>query len=368
MKILMINVVCGIGSTGRICTDQAEELISQGHEVRIAYGRGEVPEKYRPVAHRIGNDADVYLHVLKARLFDAAGFGSRRVTERFIEWIRAYDPDEIRMHNLHGYYLHVGVLFDYLRTCGKPVTWTLHDCWAFTGHCAHYMATSCARWKTGCKNPCPEKKSYPGCIGSCRCERNYIRKKELFTGIGKLSLIVPSAWLAGEVRQSFLNAYSEEIRYNDIDHTVFKPTDSTFREGHGLSGEKILLGVAGKWTKRKGFNDYLKLAGMLDDSYRIVLVGVTKKQKRTLPERMIGIERTNSKQELAEIYTSADVFVNLTYEDNYPTVNLEAEACGTPVITYDTGGCRETIRRPDSAVVERGDLEQVVMYCKRISA
>ena len=363
----MINVVCGTGSTGRICTDRAKELSAQGHEVRIAYGRGEVPEPYRSCAVRIGKDADVYRHVLKARLFDAAGFGSRRATKQFIRWVREYDPDEIHLHNLHGYYIHLEVLFAYLRTCGKRIIWTLHDCWAFTGHCAHYMAASCDKWRTGCFSPCPEKGSYPKCLLIGRCRENYERKKRLFVGIPNLEIVVPSKWLAGEVKAGFLRAYPVEVITNSIDESVFRPTGGSFRRDRGLTDRVLLLGVAGTWTKRKGLEDFVRLSRMLDDRFRIVLVGVDSKQMRKLPDRIIGIRRTDSREELAAIYTAADVFINLTYEDNYPTVNLEAQACGTPVITYDTGGCRETIRLEQSAVVKTGDLESVIRELRRMS-
>mgnify|MGYP000231854880 FL=1 len=157
MKVLMINVVCGIRSTGRICTDLAIALEKQGHEVRIAYGRETVPEQFQKYAVRIGTDLDVKLHGIKARLFDRAGFGSRKATEKFIEWVKKYDPDIIHLHNIHGYYIDVERLFKYLRTCGKKIIWTLHDCWSFTGHCVYFDYIVCDKWKNGCFY-CPQKK------------------------------------------------------------------------------------------------------------------------------------------------------------------------------------------------------------------
>ena len=173
-----------------------------------------------------------------------------------------------------------------------------------------------------------------------------------------MTLITPSNWLADLVKQSFLKEYPVEVHYNTIDKTIFKPTPSDFRQRYGLENKKIVLGVANIWDERKGLRDFYKLAQMLDDKYVVVLVGLSKKQMKELPKNIKGIMRTNSPQELAEIYTAADVFLNPTYEDNYPTVNLEAEACGTRVITYDTGGCRETVRREDSVVVEVGKMEE----------
>lgn len=351
----MINSVCGVGSTGRICTDLADMLIEQGHECKIAYGRDEVPEKYRDIAVKIGSSFSIYCNALKARLFDNEGFNATKATKKFIKWVEKYDPDVIHLHNLHGYYLNVKVLFDYLRTCGKKIVWTLHDCWAFTGHCSHFTVEKCEKWKSFCFY-CSQKNRYPKAFTD-RSKHNYEKKKELFTGIQNLTIVTPSKWLAGLVKQSFLRDYPVEVINNGIDLSVFKPTPSDFRERYGLQDKKIILGVASVWDKRKGFDDFIKLAGVIDDSYRIVIVGVNKKQKKQLPKNIIGIERTNSTKELAEIYTAADVFFNPTYEDNYPTVNLEAQACGTPVITYDTGGSVENA--PKNSIISQGEYFKV---------
>ena len=176
----MINSVCGIRSTGRICTDIASELEAQGHQVKIAYGRENVPEQFQRYAVRIGNDLDMRLHGVKARLLDASGFGSKSATKRFIKWVKDYDPDVIHLHNIHGYYINIEILFNYLKNSGKPVVWTLHDCWAFTGHCAYFDFAGCEKWKTGCYG-CPLKKSYPSSILIDRSKKNYIQKKRLFT-------------------------------------------------------------------------------------------------------------------------------------------------------------------------------------------
>lgn len=341
MKVLMINSVCGVGSTGRICTDIADMLISQGHECKIAYGRGEVPEKYRDISVRIGSTFKVYCNVLKSRLFDNEGFNAVGATKKLVRWIKEYDPDVIHLHNIHGYYLNVKILFDYLKTSGKKVIWTLHDCWAFTGHCTHFQVPHCDKWRTECEK-CIRVKDYPKALIS-HAKRNYKRKKQTFCGVPNLTIVTPSKWLSGLVEQSFLSEYQTVVINNGIDLSVFKPTESDFRERFGLTDKKIILGVASVWEKRKGFNDFLELAKLIDDSYRIVLVGVNDKQLKMLPSSVIGIKRTNNVKELAEIYTAADVLFNPTYEDNYPTVNLEAQACGTPVITYPTGGSVESV-------------------------
>lgn len=357
MKILMINSVCGIGSTGRICTDLADALSKNGHEVKIAYGRGNAPDKYATYAVRIGNELNVRMHALVSRVFDNTGYCSKKATERFIEWVKDYNPDVIHLHNIHGYYINIEVLFNYLSKANKRVIWTLHDCWPFTGHCVYFSAIKCEKWKNGCDN-CPQKKEYPSSLLLDRSAINWKRKKELFTSIKDMTLITPSEWLAGLVRTSFLGKYPVMVINNGIDTDVFMPTPSDFRQKHGLQKKKILLGVSNQWTERKGFNDFIKLASMIDDDYRIVLVGLSQKQIKNLPGNIIGISRTKSTTELAEIYTAADVFLNPTYEDNYPTVNLEAQACGTPVITYFTGGSPESV--PYNNCCKQGLLNEVV--------
>lgn len=351
MKVLMINVVCGIRSTGRICTDLATALEEQGHEVKIAYGRENVPEQFQKYAVRIGNDLDVKLHGVKARLFDGAGFGSKKATEKFIEWVKEYDPDVIHLHNLHGYYINVEVLFQYLKTCGKRIIWTLHDCWAFTGHCTYFDYVGCEKWKSGCEK-CPQKKEYPSSNGLDMSKRHYKLKRKLFTDIPNLTIVTPSQWLADLVKKSYLRQYATLVIHNGIDTSVFKPTDSSIREKYRCEDKKIILGVAAIWDKRKGLDTFLQLAKILDDSYQIILVGLDSEQIEKLPDNIIGMERTDSVQQLVELYSAADVFVNPTLEDNYPTTNLEAIACGTPVVTYDTGGS------PESANVYGLDVEK----------
>lgn len=343
MKVLMINVVCGIRSTGRICTDLATELEKQGHEVKIAYGRENVPEQFQKYAVRIGNDFDVKLHGLKARLLDGAGFGSKRVTEKFIKWVKEYDPDIIHLHNIHGYYINIEVLFRYLQTCGKKIIWTLHDCWSFTGHCVYFDYVNCNKWEKEC-NHCPQKKEYPARVGPDFSKRNFNIKKDLFSEIPNLILVTPSQWLANLLSYSYMKKYTVRVIYNGVDTSVFRPVKSEIKEKYNCQGKKIVLGVASVWDKRKGLNTFIELADKLNDSYQIVLVGLDKEQKKKLPSKIIAIERTNSIQELVSLYSAAYVFVNPTLEDNYPTTNIEAIACDTPVITYETGGSGESAK------------------------
>lgn len=356
MKILIINVVCGIRSTGRICTDLAQEFEKQGHEVKVAYGRGEVPEKYMKYSVKIGGNWDIYLHALKAKCFDTAGFESKRVTRSFLQWADAYNPDIVWLHNLHGYYINIEMLFRWIKAHPEMETrWTLHDCWSFTGHCTHFIVPECNRWRKQCYQ-CPEKKQYPKSLFRDNSRENYRRKKELFCNVNKLLLIAPSEWLKEQVKQSFLREYPVIVSRNEIDREIFRYTESNLRDKLGLKDKFVVLGIAGVWTRRKGLYDFFVLAKWLDDKFKIVLVGLTKKQKKKLPDGIIGIECTENNKELAMFYSMADVFVNMSYEENYPTVNLEAEACGTRVLTYDAGGCRETIKRKDSQAVKVGDV------------
>lgn len=357
MKVLMINSVCGVGSTGRICTDIADMLLSQGHECKIAYGRGEVPEKYRDISVRIGSTFKVYCNVLKSRLFDNEGFNAVGATKKLVRWIKEYDPDVIHLHNIHGYYLNVKILFDYLKTSGKKIIWTLHDCWAFTGHCTHFQVPHCDKWRTEC-GKCIRAKDYPKALIS-HAKRNYKRKKQTFCGVPNLTIVTPSKWLAGVVEQSFLSEYQTVVINNGIDLSVFKPTESDFRERFGLTDKKIILGVASVWEKRKGFNDFLELAKLIDDSYRIVLVGVNDKQLKMLPSSVIGIKRTNNVKELAEIYTAADVYVSPSREETFGMTVIEAMACGTPAIVYDSTALSE-LSAYGAILCDKNDINSLV--------
>lgn len=359
MKYLFINVVAGSGSTGKIAKQMCKQLQTEGHQCVLAYGRWKV-NCDDISTYRIGTAWDYSLHGLQTRLFDRHGFGSKSATRKFLKWVEEYDPDVIWLHNIHGYYINVEMLFEYLRKSNKKVYWTLHDCWSFTGHCAYFTYIQCDKWKSGCYK-CKQKNRYPQSLSIDNSKQNYKRKKKAFCGVKDMTLITPSQWLADLVKESFLKEYPIEIVRNQIDRNVFKPTESNFREKYGLEDKVILLGVASVWEERKGLQDYLKLSQILSDKYKIVLVGLNKKQMRNLPDNVLGLPRTESVKQLAEIYTAADVFVNLSYEENYPTVNLEAQACGTLVVAYDVGGARETL--DDSfekeKLVQAGNIEAI---------
>ncbi|OLS41097.1 glycosyltransferase family 4 protein [Bacillus sp. MRMR6] len=357
MRVLQINTVCGIGSTGRIASDINKVLKESGHESYIAYGRGEPMNC--DTAIPIGNKVDNYLHAINTRIFDKSGFGSTKATKDFINVIMDIDPDIIHLHNLHGYYIDIDILFDYLRNANKPIIWTLHDCWAFTGHCVHFDYIGCDKWKTACFS-CPQKRRYPESVLYDNSKSNFNKKKELFTKIKNLTIVTPSKWLANIVNHSFLGDYPVEVINNGIDLTVFKPSENQFRQIHNLEDKFIVLGVASTWDERKGLKYFIELSNQLGENFKVVVVGLTNKQKKNLPNNILGITRTNNTEELAQIYTTADVFVNPTLEDNFPTTNLEAMACGLPVITFDTGGSPETIDNDTGFVIEKENTKQLI--------
>ena len=367
MKIVMINSVCGVKSTGRICTDLAKELEKNGHEVKIAYGRDKVPLEYQKYAVRIGNDLDVKIHGLQSRLFDMAGFGSKKVTQKFIEWIKEYNPDVIHLHNIHGYYINVEILFQYLKKefRGK-IIWTLHDCWAFTGHTPYCDSINCKRWESGCYS-CPLLKEYPKSYID-NSMKNWKNKRKIFQGVSNLTIITPSKWLKELTEKSFLGGYEVKLINNGIDTEQFYPVKSNFKKNNKIDDKYMLLSVATSWDDMKGYSDFIKLSEKINDKYKIVLVGLNKNQIIRLPKNIIGIGKTSSIKELVEIYSDADLYLNLSYCENYPTVNLEAIACGSLVLTYMSGGSTEIIEQYGGILVEKGNLDAVVkeiMFMKK---
>ena len=357
MNVLQINSVCGVGSTGRIATDLYKVLEEQGHECVIAYGRGTAPEGIKTI--KIGTDFDNYMHVAKTRLFDKHGFGSTKATKEFIKKVKEYDPDVIHLHNIHGYYINIEILFNYLKEVDKKVIWTLHDCWAFTGHCSHFDYIGCDKWKAECEK-CPQKKEYPSSILKNNSNWNYEKKKQLFTSVNNMTIVTPSRWLSNLVKESFLNKYPIKVINNGIDLGIFKPTKSNFREKHNLQDKIIILGVASVWTKKKGFYYFIEVAKKLNDSFKVVMVGISEKQKTRLPKNILAISRTNNAKELAEIYSAADIFINPTLEDTYPTTNLEAIACNTKVITFDVGGSKEAVLDNNNSIVNGRDCDSLI--------
>lgn len=355
-KLLQIDSCLVTGSTGRITESVARLAQEKGWECYIVHGGRYVKRPSCMNDIQSVSPVGEYLHYVESLLFDNHGLASRRATRRVIEQIKLIKPDVVQLHCVHGYYLNYNILFEFLNTTNIPVVWTFHDCWAFTGHCAHFVTAGCEKWKTGCHN-CPLKGDYPKSFVDCS-KRNYELKKRLFGANKSLHIVPVSDWMANFVKESFLKDKEISVIKNGVDLTVFKA-------GTPKTGKKRILGVSGVWNRDKGLYDFHRLWELLDqEKYEMVLVGLTKEQVKELPNCIVGIEHTESVKELAELYASATIFVNPTYADTFPTVNLEALACGTPVITYRTGGSPEAVTPETGWVVEQGDIERIASIIK----
>lgn len=364
MKVLQINSVYGIGSTGRIAKDLSDLLIDKGHESYVAYGRESITEDDNII--RIGSKLDNYFHVAVTRLLDRHGFASKKATKEFIKKIDTINPDIIHLHNIHGYYINIKILFDYLKKNNKKVIWTLHDCWSFTGHCSHFDYIGCNKWKVQCNN-CPQKNEYPASYLLDNSKKNFIDKREIFNRLdNNLTIVTPSKWLANLVKKSFLKNYQTNVINNGIDLDNFRPVENNFKKRYGIADKFMILGVASNWGEKKGYEYFFKLANKIDKNIIIVLVGLNKSQIKELPNNIIGIERTNNVGELVEIYSAADVFVNPTLEDNFPTTNLESLACGTPVVTFNTGGSGESIDDKVGKIINQGDFYSLFDFLNKM--
>lgn len=364
--VLQINSVVNAGSTGRIAEDIGNLLIENGWKSFIAYGRMANPSKSIPI--RIGTKWDIYQHVLKTRLFDMHGFGSNHATRRFITQIEHIKPDIIHLHNIHGYYINIELLFSYIKAKNIPVIWTLHDCWSFTGHCTYFSYIGCEKWQTEC-NKCPQVRDYPGSWFIDQSKYNFRNKKKIFNSIKNLTLVPVSKWLGDLANNSFLKGFAIQVINNGIDINVFKPVSTyDIRNRFNLTNKFVILGVAHIWTTRKGLADFLKLSANLKEDEVILLIGMSKKSIAKLPINIIGLGKTESVSELAGFYSLADVFVNPTHEDNFPTTNLEALACGTPVITYNTGGSPEAVVDKTGFVIEQGDISGLIKSIQTIKS
>lgn len=365
-KVVQINSACGRGSTGKIAVSISKQLSEKNVENYVFYS-GNHKSDY-PLGIMIAGKLSIRIHQLISRFLGDQGFHSSISTWFLIKKIQKIQPDAILLHNLHGYYLNVEMLFRFLKRYGKPVYWTLHDCWAFTGHCTHFSLQGCEKWKTGCF-ACEQKHKYPYSWFADRSKRLYQKKKNIFNSLDDLTIITPSSWMARLVEKSFLGAYPIKVIQNGIDLKIFKPTESEFRNKYGLENKKIILGVASVWSYYKGLDVFIELFKRIDNSrYQIVLVGTNDKVDQQLPAGIISIHQTQDQVELAGIYTAADVFINPTREENYPTVNMEAIACGTPVVTFDTGGCAEIVCAACGKVVCSNtvdELEETIMQIFR---
>lgn len=361
MKVLYINTVFDKGSTGRIVKDLGTAVEENGGEYRVIYGRGSSKDLH---AIKMTNYVEVVFHALLSRITDRAGFYSKGSTRRMVRYIREYNPDIIHLHNLHGYYVNVEILFNYLKTEYKgKVIWTLHDCWAFTGHCVHYTWAKCDKWKLGCSH-CVEKRRYPKSVLCDNSYKNYLKKKGLFVGLPNLTIVTPSEWLANQVKQSFLKNYSVYVINNGIDLGVFRLYKYNSKKLN--SEKKIVLNIMDGFDERKGYWDLVELSKVMPEEYQILIVGLKQKDCRKTSKKVTTISRTKNVEELVRLYNEAECFVNPTYEDTFPTVNIEALACGTPVITYRSCGSLESLSNECGIGVEPGnvvELKNAILSC-----
>ena len=361
--LLQISIEANVCSVGRIEQQIGDLALAQGWKSYMTYSRGYKPGASQTI--KIGCMPDVYWHVLMTRLFDRHGLYSKGATKKLVEEIRKIEPDIIHIHQVHGYFLNIEILFEFLKQYGKPIVWTFHDCWAFTGHCAHFDKVNCDKWKKGCHD-CPLKSAYPSSYCD-RSRKNYTLKKQLFSDIPNLHIVTVSQWLQGLVEQSFFKDYNIETIYNGVDTHIFTPKDSK-EIGNKLQvkGKKILMAAATTWNEDKGINDYYKLRKVLGDDKVIVLVGLSEEQIRVLPQGIIGIKKTSSQEELAELYSLADVTLNLSYLETFGLTTAEGMACGTPGIVYNKTASPELITPETGMVVDAGNIESLVKAIDKI--
>lgn len=354
-KLLFVNAARNYGSTGRIVEQIGLQAIKNGWEPKVVNSvRYNRPGKIDGISQ--GSLLSEKAHALMSSLFDCQGLLSVQTTKRLVKAIEDFHPDLINLHNIHGYFLNYPLFFQHIESLHIPIVWTLHDCWSFTGHCSYFDMVGCEKWKSGCHN-CNNLSNYPQSLFLDRSAKNYEIKKRVFTSVENLTLVPVSDWMGGLVKNSFLASYPIHVIHNGIDISVFRPRSSSLRESLYLKKKFCILGVSSNgFSGRKGFNDFIELSKLLPDEFQLIMVGLLPDEFKRIPSNIIGIKRTDSIEELAEYYSMADVFINPTYSDNYPTTNLESIACGTPVITYDTGGSPESINENTGLVVPQGDV------------
>lgn len=365
MRLFQINTTVNTGSTGRIAEDIGLYIIKQGGESMIAYGRK--AKRSNSKTYKIGGKLDQINHLVQTRLFDTHGFHSNNSTVELIKQIESFDPDVIHLHNLHGYYLNVEILFDFLKKYNRPVVWTLHDCWAFTGHCCYFERVQCNKWKTQC-GECPLQFLYPESIGKDNSRLNFERKRNAFQGVKNLTIVTVSNWLKEQVKQSFLNEYEIQTIYNGVDLNIFKPLDQNeCKENLGYSGFKILLGVANEWSDGKGLHSFIEISKNISPDFKIVLVGVKESQKKILPDNIIAVDKTNTIEELVEYYSSADVFITPSIAETFGMVVAESLACGTPCVVNNTSALPELISNDVGKVINFNNVNDVINAIRDIS-
>ncbi len=366
LTVVMINAV-PYGSTAKIMVGIAEQCKIAGIMPVTSTGYSYHPMKELPSDNiKIGCGIDKFTHMMLSRFTGFTGCFSYMSTKRYLKIIDRLQPDIIHLHNIHGWFINIPCLFNYIKKNNIRVIWTLHDCWTFTGQCPHFTMIGCSKWKTGC-DKCPQLNTYPETYVD-RTKTMWKKKKKWFNGVKDLTIVTPSYWLADLVKQSFLKDYPVKVVHNGIDLSVFRPTDNNFKDKYKVGNKFMILGVSYGWNNKKGLDVFIKLSQRLDqEKYKIVLVGTDDKADRILPSNIISIRRTQSQRDLAEIYTAADLFVNPTREEVFGLVNIEALACGTPVVTYRTGGSPECINEKCGSIVEAGDIDNLEKEIERIA-
>jgi len=369
--LLQINPVLRVNtSTGRIMQEIGELAMQHGWRSCIAYSKGRDGIKScQSEVIPVGNKWSTIWHGLETRLFDRHGLASNEATRLFVKQIQELKPDVIHIHNIHGYFLNYQILFDFLAQSNIPVVWTVHDCWLYTGHCYYYSYAGCNKWQTGCGH-CPQKKEFPASWLIDRSHQNYEDKKQAFTSLplDQLTIVPVSEWIREEMQYSFFRNNQFHVIHNGINTNIFNIYNpEQVKQKYGLNGKHILLGVASIWSREKGFDDCIQMADFLHPDEMLVLVGVRPEQQKRLKKNMLGIPRTENIHQLAELYAAADAFINPTWQDNYPTVNLEAIACGTPVVTYRTGGSIEAITDQTGFIVPQGNVKEMLEAARLIS-
>lgn len=363
--LLQISVDVNTGSVGHIAEQIGELAISHGWESYIAYGREYQPSKSKVI--KIGNNLNIYYHVIQTRLFDNHCRASTKATKNFIKKIEQIKPDIIHIHQLHGYFINSKVLFEYLSRINIPIVWTLHDCWAMTGHCSYFSNINCNKWKTECHH-CPKKRNYPASLFLDGSRKNFHLKKALFTSVENITIVTVSDWLKNIAKESFLVKNSIISIKNGVDIKKFIPShDNGFiKQKYHLTDKFVILGVGTVWHVSKGLFDYYKLREKLSNDYAIVLVGLSSENIKNLPKGIIGIRRTESIEELAQLYSSADVVTSLSYQEAFGLTPVEGFACGTPAIVYNATATPELIIPEVGYVVEPGNIEEIVEAIKNI--
>ena len=353
MKLLQINATANWGSTGRIAEQIGLKAMEHGWESYIAYGRKSNSSKSNLI--RVGSKLNPYMHFAQQFLFDSEGLNSIYPTRQLVKKIKTLNPDIIHLHNIHDHWLNYKILFEYLNTTNTPIIWTQHDCWAFTGGCMHFSSLNCSKWKIECHN-CPRsKKSIDNSI------QQFNLRKHLFTANKNLILVPVSKWLENERKQSFLKDTKISIILNGVDIDTFKPLQETnVRNKYNIGNKFILMGLATAWSIQKGFKDYIELSKYIGDDEVIVLVGLKKEQIKKLPSNVIGIERTSNIQELVELYSTADIILNLSYQETFGLTSAEGFACGTPGVVYNKTASPELIEGEVGFVVEAGNIKQLL--------